>query len=226
MKFYKIKRHFFQFKKLKFKKLTFLGVIFIIYLIIFFKISNIDTAGLNEKSLQPNHLNELSVADNKVIQFSYQYQRKRSSIYATTSDYRAHVLREYFKKYNSPLVDFAQEFVNACNKYQAPKDCTTLAAIAYVETKLCTLGFAAQQKNCWGFGGSGHNRITFNTYNEAIDYITKTLVSGYGNYYLQNPRLMQYTYCGITCNKWGSGVQSARIEINRISENLGYPKLL
>ena len=204
MKFSKIKHYFSRLKKFLPKKLLFASSIFIFCIIVFLNVTSNKNAGLIEYSLKVTRLNEISVAEYNTKQFSYQYLRHRGSIYASTSDYRTHVLREYFKKYNSPLADFAQEFVHACNKYQAPKDCTTLAAIAFVETKLCTIGFAAQQKNCWGFGGSGRNRITFNTYNEAIDYITRALVSGYGNRFLENPRLMQYTYCGATCNKWGS----------------------
>ncbi len=140
-------------------------------------------------------------------------------------DYRAVVLDEYFRRNNSPLYGLGKEFVNACDAYGAPEDCTTIAAIAYVETGLCTYRPSQLQKNCWGFGGAGENRIHFSSYSEAITYVTSKVVKGYGGEYMQNPEWMARTYCGAHCNKWGAGVQQQRNVINNLALELGYKEL-
>ena len=144
----------------------------------------------------------------------------------STTDYRSLVLDEFFKRNNSPLQGFGKDFVVSCNKYDAPYDCTTLSAIAYVETRLCTSPTSHEQRNCWGFGGSGKNRITFSSYPEAIDLITNRLVNAYGSKYMTNPKLMQHTYCGPNCNAWGGAVQSMRYQINSLALEMGYPALI
>ena len=189
-------------------------------------IGSLFDTGIEIYSLQLFSDEDFSLGTNQFSKVSYQFKPKSVNFYATSSDYRIYVLKKYFERYNSPLVTFASDFVAACDKYKAPDDCTTIPAIAFVETKLCTAGLSAEQKNCWGFGGSGKNRIYFNTYNQAIDFVTKTLVKGYGNYSLENPIRMQYVYCGAHCHNWGVGVQSSRKEISKLSEQLGYPKLL
>jgi hypothetical protein len=147
------------------------------------------------------------------------------SLQVTNSDYRAIVLDSYFSRYNSPLTGYGQVFVDNCNKYNAPYDCTTLPAIAFVETKLCTLAASEREKNCWGFGGSPPNRMIFKSYNDAIDLITKRLVNGYGPSYMTDPVSMQYVYCGPNCHSWGRGVQQQRDVINQMSIGMGYGKL-
>jgi len=163
--------------------------------------------------------------DSKTIDFKGQTY-SASKIAGVSLDYRAVVLDEYFRLNNSPLEGLGKEFVEKCNYYNAPFDCTTLPAIAWVETSLCNYPPAHAQRNCWGFGGSGENRIWFNSYEDAIDLITDRLVNAYGSSYMQNPATMQYTYCGAHCHSWGNSVQAERIKISNLSVNMGYPKLI
>jgi hypothetical protein len=149
-----------------------------------------------------------------------------SSIEINLKDYRAIVLDEYFKRNNSPLYGLGKNFVEACDKYNAPKDCTTLPAIGFVETGLCTYKPSQGQKNCWGWGGSGPNRIIFDDYPQAIDTITRRLVAGYGNNFISQPIRMQYIYCGPNCHSWGNGVEQQRKVMNNIAKELGYPPML
>jgi len=141
-------------------------------------------------------------------------------------DYRAVVLDEYFKRNDSPLYGYGTVFVEKCNQYGAPFDCTTLPAIAWVETRLCGFSFSHDQRNCWGFGGSGPNRIWFDDYEDAIDLITDRLVNAYGPQYMVNPESMQHVYCGAHCNAWGPAVQEMRYTINALAIEMGYPPLI
>lgn len=159
-------------------------------------------------------------------QQNYVYEKPEIEMQIRQLDYRAFVFDQYFAKYNSPLEGHGQYFVDACEKYNAPNDCTTLPAIAFVETGLCTTDISDSQKNCWGWGGAPPNRIIFDDYDQAIDRITYGLVHDYGLEYLKDPVKMQYTYCGAHCDNWGRHVQSQRYEIDRLAKSLGYPALL
>ncbi|KXK27273.1 MAG: hypothetical protein TR69_WS6001000147 [candidate division WS6 bacterium OLB20] len=142
------------------------------------------------------------------------------------TDYRAIVLDEFFRRNDSPLYGYGKVFVEKCDQYGAPFDCTTLPAIAWVETRLCGYSFSHDQRNCWGFGGSGPNRIWFDDYEDAIDLITDRLVNAYGPQYMTNPESMQHVYCGPHCNSWGPGVQSMRYTISNLAVEMGYPPLI
>lgn len=140
-------------------------------------------------------------------------------------DYRAFVLDKYFAIYNSPLMGYGSQFVTACDKFKAPKDCTLVASIAFVETKLCTQGLSLAQYNCWGWGGSNENRIWFKSFPDAIDTVTSKLVSGYAGV-INNPEAMQSTYCGPHCGSWGSSVTRERNRINNLAKNFNLPPLM
>src|SRR5690606_36075553 len=120
-----------------------------------------------------------------------------------------------------------KHFVKACEKHGAPKDCTLLPAIGYIETRLCTLAMSDRQKNCWGWGGAGSNRVIFRDYETAIDEITYKLMNlpFYGEKFFNDPVYGQFYYCGTHCDKYGGYVQQAREDINRLSVEMGYPKL-
>jgi len=142
-------------------------------------------------------------------------------------DYRVKVFDEYFARNKSPLTGYGKYFLKACEKHGAPEDCTLLPAIGYIETRLCTLALSDRQKNCWGWGGAGENRVIFPDYETAIDEITKKLMTipFYGEKFFNDPVYAQFYYCGSHCDKYGTYVQQAREDINRLSEEMGYPKL-
>lgn len=140
----------------------------------------------------------------------------------TDYDYRARVLDLYFKKNGSPLYKHGGDFVAACDRYKAPSECTLLPAIAKVETDLCKTGISASQFNCWGYGGSGSNRIVYPNFETAIEQITKNLINGYSVRFFQDPEYGELTYCGAHCDKWGDHVKSAQVQIRQFAKSLGY----
>lgn len=136
-------------------------------------------------------------------------------------DARALVLDKYFEKNNSPLFGYGAKFVESCDKYKAPYDCTFLPAIAYVETQLCTKGISLKQNNCWGWGGSGENRIIFSSLDSAIETITRGMVNGYGSNNLNYPERYVNIYCGVNCNQyWASSMTRERNNILNIARDL------
>ncbi len=141
---------------------------------------------------------------------------------ATNYNYRARVLDLYFKKNNSPLYGHGQDFVDACRKYNTPEDCTLLPAIARVETDLCKTDVSAKQFNCWGYGGSGPNRIIYKSFPQAIDSITGRLMSGYGERFFLDPEAGELFYCGSHCVTWGDKVKKVQKEIKDFARTNGY----
>lgn len=142
-------------------------------------------------------------------------------------DFRIKVLDTYFERNKSPLHGQGKTFLIACEKYSAPYDCTLLPAIAYIETRLCTLAASDRQKNCWGWGGAGENRVVYKDYETAIDDITKNIMTipFYGEKFFNDARVAQFYYCGAHCDKWGTYVNQSREDINNLSIELGYQKL-
>jgi hypothetical protein len=141
------------------------------------------------------------------------------------STYQGYIFDRYLASHNSPLTGQGDQFVIACKKYGAPSDCTLLLAIAKVETDLCKTDISAKQHNCWGFGGSGPNRILYDNFPQAIDEITRRLMSGYGATFFNNPRRGALSYCGSHCTSWGGHVQSERERINYFAQSQGNLKL-
>jgi hypothetical protein len=132
---------------------------------------------------------------------------------AATSSFRSQTYHGYLfdrwlESKGSPLAGHGEDFVQACRQYGAPEDCTLLLGIAKVETNYCLTDISAQQFNCWGFGGSGPNRILYDSFEESIDEITRRLMTGYGAYFFRDPRNGGLVYCGAHCVNWGTYVRS------------------
>ncbi len=147
----------------------------------------------------------------------------------STIEYRAWVLDQYFYENNSPLYGTGKYFVNACNKFGAPADCTTVAAIAEAETDLCKYHTSAEYHNCWGFGGGGEHRIYFDDWNDSISLVTERLVYSYGLKYMIDPSLMERTFCGWEpgCTNWGNRVKYFMKKISDYPEQKGFgPSLM
>lgn len=161
---------------------------------------------------------------NKVVSSD---EKKGVLIVNNDFDFRIKVLNTYFERNNSPLQGQGKTFLKACEKYNAPYDCTLLPAIAYIETRLCTLAASEQQKNCWGWGGAGENRVVYNNFETAIDDITQKIMTipFYGEKFFKDARVAQFYYCGAHCDKWGTYVNQSREDINKLSVELGYQKL-
>jgi len=93
-------------------------------------------------------------------------------------DNRAQMLKSYLQNYDSPLVPYAQDFVDHADKNKL--DWKFVAAIAGVES-----GFGKQlpqnSYNGWGWGIYGNNVHYFPSWKEAIATISQELREKYMN---------------------------------------------
>lgn len=142
-------------------------------------------------------------------------------------DKRIYVFEKYFELRNSPLQGYAHLFVEACDRYGAPKDCISTVAIARHETDLCNYYNSAEMHNCMGWGGGGEHRMTFNSFKEHIDTATNVLVFQYGPEFMDDPRRMERVFCGpqAECDNWGNRILFFMREIDNFAESLGVGRL-
>lgn len=145
-----------------------------------------------------------------------------AQVSAQFTSFQGYLFDEYLEAQNSPLAGHGEDFVQACADYETPKDCTLLIAISRIETGYCTTDISAQQFNCWGFGGSGPNRILYSSFEESIDEITRRLMEGYGTRFFENPNNGALFYCGRHCVKWGDYVLEEQIRLKNYLRDNGF----
>jgi len=118
-------------------------------------------------------------------------------------DARVEVIKGFFNQYKSPLGPFAQNVVNAADKYNI--DFRLLPAIAMQESNLCKKA-PKDSFNCWGFGIYGKKTTTFDDYGQAINTVSKTLARDYTNKGLKTPEQIMSKYTPSSDGTWANSV--------------------
>lgn len=122
-------------------------------------------------------------------------------------DQRAQILRAYLSKYNAPLADSAQDFVEAADMYEL--DWKLVAAISGVEStfgKYIPGGTDPRYTsyNGWGWGVYGTQAIYFKSWKEGIYTVSEGLRKNYYNKGLTNPYSINKVYAASPT--WGAHV--------------------
>lgn len=91
-----------------------------------------------------------------------------------TGDARPYILQRFILKYykESPLLPFTQYLVDTSDQYNL--DFRLLTAIAMQESNLCKR-IPEGSRNCWGHGIYGDKVLRYDSYEEAILDVSKTL---------------------------------------------------
>ena len=129
-------------------------------------------------------------------------------------DARVAVVADFFRKYNSDLLPYAQNVITSADKYNL--DYRLIPAIAMQESTLCKKA-PKDSYNCWGFGIYGKNLAKFSSYPEAIDTVTKTLATQYKEKGLETPQQIMAKY---TPSSNGSWADSVSLFMNQLQINL------
>jgi fructose-specific component phosphotransferase system IIB-like protein len=106
-------------------------------------------------------------------------------------------IRTYLENRNSPLAEYAEEFIKAANEHGI--DYRIVVAISIIESGGGKKNF--RPYNAWGWGKNG-----FTNWTEGIWAVS----AGIGRYYskgLTTPRLISYSYCPPNADVWASKVQ-------------------
>lgn len=119
---------------------------------------------------------------------------------------RAEIIRQYLKSNNSPLLPHADLLVQTADKYNL--DYRLITAIAQQESGLCKV-IPPGTFNCWGWGITGRNTISFKSYQDGIEKVSKGLRENYiDKGYVSIPEIMS-KYTPSSEGSWANGVNSA-----------------
>lgn len=129
----------------------------------------------------------------------------------TAEDARAEAIRQFFARYGSPLEPYAQLIVDLADQYDL--DYRLLPAIAMQESTLCKR-IPSGSHNCWGFGIYGGKVTRFDSYDQAIETITRTLATKYKEEKgLETPTQIMTRYTPSSNGSWAKGVNTAMREM-------------
>lgn len=135
-------------------------------------------------------------------------------------DPRAVILRDYLARYNSPLQDNAQDFIDASDQYGV--DWKLVPAISGVES---TFGQnSAGGYNDWGWGVYGNQAIYFKSQREAIFTVTAGLKQNYIDKGMIDPYQINYVYAASPF--WGGKVAYFMEDLDKFSQNYNQPAKL
>lgn len=131
-------------------------------------------------------------------------QQMRTSI--KIDDARPEIVRQYLKKYNSPLVPLAQLIVDQSDQYNF--DYRWLVAIAQQESNLCKR-IPVDSYNCWGWGIYGDKVTRFDSFEDAIRRIAPQFITIFlkGDH-TREPMEVMKTYTPPSDGSWANGVST------------------
>lgn len=138
--------------------------------------------------------------------------KKIAEVETKQLDPRAKILANYFKKYNSPLENQAQDFIDAADRFGM--DWKLVPAISGVES---TFGKNSYGYNAWGWGIYGNNRLGFSSWKDGINTVSEGLRKNYLDKGLTNPYSMNRIYAASPT--WGSRVTYFMNDMEKFAGN-------
>jgi hypothetical protein len=121
------------------------------------------------------------------------------------------IIKSYLKRYNSPLLPYADYLVTVSREYGL--DPRLLVAIAQQESNLCKK-IPDNSHNCWGWGIHSRGTLRYLSYKEAIDAVTIGLSKNYLGKGLSTPEEIMAIYTPLSNGSWAAGVQQFLDEMN------------
>ena len=162
----------------------------------------------NERNKSINQiLAEISQTKETSSQFNFSSSLKISGSEAkiVTGDSRSTNLKSFFRKYNSPLYDKSDIFIQVADKYGF--DYRLLPAIAMQESGLCKF-IPENSYNCWGWGIYGSTVTRFDSYEEAINTVASGIKKHYIDKGLVTASMIMSKYTPSSNGSWAHGVNT------------------
>ena len=128
-----------------------------------------------------------------------------SSAMIVAKDGRADILDNYFKKYNSPMAGLGSAIVESADRHKIPFG--YLAAIGQCEGNLGKT-IPHNSYNTWGWGIYGNKVTRFDSYDEAIDTISRGIKKYYIDKGLTTPEDIMRKYTPPSDGSWAYGVNT------------------
>lgn len=141
-------------------------------------------------------------------QFTASYKASISEEYSTEikpGDARSANLKAFLRKYNSELYNYADKIIQEADKYQF--DYRLLPAIAMQESNLCRV-IPENSYNCWGWGIYGTTVTRFDSYDDAIETVSKGIKEHYIDEGLVTASAIMKKYTPPSQGSWQNGVNT------------------
>lgn len=122
-----------------------------------------------------------------------------------TADIRVANLKYFFRRYDSVLYDQSEFIVKMADQYTL--DYRLIPAIAMQESNLCKHIYEGSY-NCWGWGIYGDRVTRFESYNEAIETISRGIKKNYIDKGLTTPEAIMRKYTPPSDGSWAFGVNT------------------
>lgn len=188
------------------KKIIFVGVFFIVTPIALFS-SAISLIALNKSTTTKleKSVPSLILAPESGVKVYASLPASFPSISGQVlgADARADLIRQYLQIYDSPLAPYAKTIVDTADKYNLDFRLTT--AIAQKESNLCKK-IPENSYNCWGWGIHSRGTLTFSSYPEAIEIVSKGLKEEYINKGFVTIEEIMAKYTPLSNGSWAYGV--------------------
>lgn len=130
---------------------------------------------------------------------------------------RVEVLQNFFKKYNSPLLENSDTFVKVADQYNI--DYRLLPAISCMEST-CGKFLIEGSYNPFGWGVYGNQHIAFDSYDTAIETVGEGLNKGYFSKGADTIDEIAPIYTPPNSYNWANGVKFFSKEMALIASNL------
>lgn len=192
------------------------------FLVIFFLVTPIalGTSLLSLATLRKNNSFETSAKEASLI---YQYPMSGVQVFASlpsdfpsisgeikSEDAKVGLLKQYFMENDSPLEPHASFIVKTSEKYGLDYRLTT--AIAQKESGLCR-AIPEGSHNCWGWGIHSQGTLMFDSYEEAIETVSKGLKEYYLDLGYVTVEEIMKKYAHPLSTTWADGVLHYMSEI-------------
>ena len=136
-----------------------------------------------------------------------------TNVVLSVHEARVDVLREFFLRYKTPLLVYAQDIVDAADRYGL--DYRLLPAIAMQESSGAKK-VIQDSHNPFGFGIYGSKVIRFDSWEEGIEIVGQALKEEYADEGLKTPEQIMVKYTPPSLSKggaWAKGVYSFMSEL-------------
>ena len=128
-----------------------------------------------------------------------------------TDDAIPEIVKNYLKKYNSPLLPYADYIVTVSRNHRL--DPRLIIAIAQQESNLCKK-IPDDSHNCWGWGIHSQGTLKFPSYKQAVDAVVQGLAKNYLGKGLTTPEEIMGIYTPLSDGSWARGIQQFLDEMN------------
>jgi len=120
-----------------------------------------------------------------------------------TADARPQILKNFFTYYQSDLLAYSDLIVNISDEHGL--DYRLLPAIAMQESTLCKF-IPSGSYNCWGYGIYGDQVVKFDSYEDGIRKVARTLAKDYLEKGLNTPNEIMKRYTPPSDGSWADSV--------------------